>query len=64
MHCDYRTVNHRESLEVIQFMLERCKSAELDGYTYDCMSQPTLRKRKYGCLSGISKAGNAWFTLQ
>ena len=44
-------------------MMERCKSAELDGYTYDCMTHPTLRKRKFGCLSGISKAGNTWFTL-
>ena len=64
MQCDYRTLNQRDCLEVIQFVLERCKSAELDGYLYDCMQHPTLRKRKHGCLSGISKAGNSWFTLQ
>jgi len=37
---------------------------ELAGYIYDCMAHPTLRKRKHGCLSGISKAGHPWFTLQ
>ncbi len=63
MQCDYRTVNRRDCLEVIQFMMEKCKSAELDGYVYDCMTHPTLRKRKFGCLSGVSKAGNTWFTL-
>ena len=63
MQCDYRTKNQRDSLEVIQFLFERCKSAELDGYIYDCMAHPTMRKRKHGCLSGVSKAGNAWFTL-
>lgn len=64
MQCDYRTVNHRDCLEVIQFIMERSKSAELDGYMYDCLAHPNLRKRKYGCLSGVSKAGNTWFTLQ
>ena len=28
------------------------------------MAHPTMRKRKYGCLSGVSRAGNPWFTLQ
>ena len=58
MSCDYRTVNQRDCLEVIQFILERSKTAELDGYIYDCMQHPTMRKRKHGCLSGVSKAGN------
>ena len=44
--------------------MERTKSAELDGYYFDCRQHPTQRKRKYGCLSGISKAGNPWFTLK
>ena len=43
--------------------MERCQSAELDGYVFDCMQHPKQRKRKLGCLSGVSKAGNYWFTL-
>ena len=44
----------RDCLEVIQFILERCKSAELDGYTFECMGHPKSRKRKNKCLSGVS----------
>lgn len=64
LQCDYRTVNQTDCLEVIQFILERCLSAELDGYLFDCRNHPMQRKKKNGCLSGVSKAGNHWFSLQ
>ena len=63
LQCDYRTVNKRDCLEIIQFLLERCQTAELDGYLFDCRDHPTQRKKKNGCISGVSKAGNHWFSL-